>query len=624
MPQVDVETLIPDEAAQRIIAVADADPMIELGGAHVNFEFCDSDGRPTGEVEHRYFEIDRTPHAPQFTYSARRCIPHEGISICNHRSMNKLDDLERKRECYQALAKEYCGLDDRGLWRCVPLPTGAVCHPVLVHIKCKRDPNGNFICVKGRLCVRGDKMVSGRDHGLVYAPTAQLRTARCEIAMAVAKDYCCKAIDVSQAFTFGYPSRRTFIDIPPGRSPPSAWSQTGKWCMELVRNLYGVPDAPRRWHIEIHNEFLHHGFCPSASDPCLFVKGDLRVMLFVDDCLSTYPNTKAGIKAYTDFIAMLQREYKLQDDGMSDATAYLGMRIDWAPWVNGSRAWARITCPGAIEHHVKSSNFDGCKITTVPAVPKSSCMLNECPPEGPEGNAERAEVAGYKYRARVGELLWISRVARPDISHAVNDLARVAHNPGMAHVRAVQHVSRYLSSTADMGLQYNHSPDVNHAYPVGWTDASYAPNYCDGEQSKEDNYRSTSAYVFTCNGTAVSWRSRRQPILATSSCDSETYAAAAAAKEAMHLRRLLAVPGTASPPIVLLGDNKSTITAANNGTDKDKSKHIDVSAHFLRGKCREGSICFYYVPGTENISDLFSKNLAAPLFSKFRAGMGVC
>jgi hypothetical protein len=38
----------------------------------------------------------------------------------------------------------------------------------------------------------------------------------------------------------------------------------------------------------------------------------------------------------------------------------------------------------------------------------------------------------------------------------------------MAHVRAVQHVvSKYLSSTADMGLQYNHSPEVNHAYPVG-------------------------------------------------------------------------------------------------------------------------------------------------------------
>ena len=158
-----------------------------------------------------------------------------------------------------------------------------------------------------------------------------------------------------------------------------------------------------------------------------------------------------------------------------------------------------------------------------------------------------------------------------------------------------------------MGLQYNHNPDVAAAYPIGWTDASYAPNYCDGVKSNDDNYRSTSAYVYTSNGTAVSWRSRRQAILATSSCDSETYAAAAAAKEAMHLRRLLAVPGQASPPLVLLGDNKSSIIAANNGTDKDRSKHIDVSAHFLREKCREGAIVFHHVPGTENISDMLSK-----------------
>ena len=536
--------------------------------------------------------------------------------------MNKLDDIDRKQECYQALAKEYCGLDDRGLWRCVKLPPGAVCHPVLVHIKCKKDPNGNFICVKGRLCVRGDKMEPGRDFGLVYAPTGQLRTARCEIAMCIAKNYHCKAIDVSQAFTFGFPDRRTFIDIPPGRKPPT-WSSTAKWVMELVRNLYGVPSAPRRWHIEIHNLFLRHGFTPSPADPCLFIKGDLRVMLFVDDCLSTYPNSKAGIEQYKAFIALLQKEYKLQDDGMSDAVAYLGMCIEWAPWINGSRKWARITCPGAIDHHVKTSNFEGCKLVDVPAVPKTSCMLDQCPEVGPDFDKEQKQICEYNYRARCGELLWISRVARPDISHAVNDLARVAHNPGMAHVRALQHVSRYLAHTSNMGLQYNHDPDITASYPIGWTDASYAPNYCNGEKSNDDNYRSTSAYVFTSNGTAVSWRSRRQAILATSSCDSETYAAAAAAKEAMHLRRLLAVPGQASPPLVLLGDNKSSIIAANNGTDKDRSKHIDVSAHFLRGKCREGAIVFHHVPGTENISDMLSKNLRYTAFAKFRAGMGV-
>jgi hypothetical protein len=174
-----------------------------------------------------------------------------------------------------------------------------------------------------------------------------------------------------------------------------------------------------------------------------------------------------------------------------------------------------------------------------------------------------------------------------------------------------------------MGLLYEKPAALAESYPVGWTDANYAPNYNAGVGSHKDNYRSTSAYIFTCNGTAVTWRSRRQQVLVTSSCNSETYAAAAAAKEAVHLRRLLAMPDEVSPPVVLLGDNKSSIKAAENGTDKDRSKHIGVSAHFLRERCRGGYICFFYVPGTENVSDMLSKNLHTPSFNKFRAGMGV-
>ena len=238
-------------------------------------------------------------------------------------------------------------------------------------------------------------------------------------------------------------------------------------------------------------------------------------------------------------------------------------------------------------------------------------------------SAEAAEATWSASKEKLKEKMSPEAVAEWDISHAVNDLARVAHNPGLAHVRALQHVSRYLATTPRMGLLYKKPTTLAESYPVGWTDANYAPSYNTGVDSHKDNYRSTSAYIFTCNGTAVTWRSRRQQVLATSSCDSETYAAAAAAKEAVHLRRLLAMPDEASPPVVLLGDNKSSIKAAENGTDKDRSKHIDVSAHFLRERCRDGSICFFYVPGTENVSDMLSKNLHTPSFNKFRAGMGV-
>ena len=65
-----------------------------------------------------------------------------------------------------------------------------------------------------------------------------------------------------------------------------------------------------------------------------------------------------------------------------------------------------------------------------------------------------------------------------------------------------------------------------------YTDADYAPKY----GSEFDNYRSTSGYVGYFGSSVVSWRSRRQPVLATSSAESEYYAAASAAKEAVRLR----------------------------------------------------------------------------------------
>jgi hypothetical protein len=82
------------------------------------------------------------------------------------------------------------------------------------------------------------------------------------------------------------------------------------------------------------------------------------------------------------------------------------------------------------------------------------------------------------------------------------------------------------------------------------------------------------------------------------------------------------MPDEVSLPVVLLGDNKSSIKAAENGTDKDQSKHIGVSAHFLREQCRDGSICFFYVPGTENVSDMLSKNLHTPSFNNFERAWG--
>ena len=206
---------------------------------------------------------------------------------------------------------------------------------------------------------------------------------------------------------------------------------------------------------------------------------------------------------------------------------------------------------------------------------------------------------------------------RPDIAHAVNDLARVAHNPGRQHLHAISHVSRYLASTRDLALIYRR-PEKPTA-PVVWTDSNYAPNY----GTAFDNYRSTSAYVVTSNGSALSWRSRRQPRLATSSCEAETVAACAAAKEAVLSRKWQQATTGVAPRTLLLGDNASSIKAETNGSDNDGSKHVDVAAHYVRERMRSGDISYHYVSTTENIADCLSKNNYYPAFKKFRAAMGV-
>ena len=118
-----------------------------------------------------------------------------------------------------------------------------------------------------------------------------------------------------------------------------------------------------------------------------------------------------------------------------------------------------------------------------------------------------------------------------------------------------------------------------------------------------DNYRSTSAYVVTNNGSALSWRSRRQPRLATSSCEAETVAACAAAKEAVLSRKWQRATTGVAPRTLLLGDNASSIKAETNGSDNDGSKHVDVAAHYVRERIRSGDISYHYVATTENIAD---------------------
>ena len=60
----------------------------------------------------------------------------------------------------------------------------------------------------------------------------------------------------------------------------------GKYWL-LERSVYGSKDAPRQWYITLNKRLREKGFKPLLNDPCIFVKGEHMIMVYVDDFMTT-------------------------------------------------------------------------------------------------------------------------------------------------------------------------------------------------------------------------------------------------------------------------------------------------------------------------------------------------
>ena len=92
-------------------------------------------------------------------------------------------------------------------------------------------------------------------------------------------------------------------------------------------------------------------------------------------------------------------------------------------------------------------------------------------------------------------------------------------------------VFKYLRGASDYGLCYLGRPGLDRVLDIrGFVDADWAGDL--------DQIRSTSGYVFSLFGGAVSWMSKIQSVVALSTTKAEYMAATHASKEVVWLQRL--------------------------------------------------------------------------------------
>jgi hypothetical protein len=130
--------------------------------------------------------------------------------------------------------------------------------------------------------------------------------------------------------------------------------------------------------------------------------------------------------------------------------------------------------------------------------------------------------------------------------------------------------------------------------------------------------------VFSLGYGIISWSSRKQKTVSTSTCEAEYVVACDSCKEVVWLRALLnAIDIACAEPTQLLCDNNAAIILSGDPSFHNRVKHIDTKYHYIREHVEAKTLTVAYVNTKDNIADAFTKPLDPKPFTRMRELMGL-
>ncbi|CAI7854044.1 unnamed protein product, partial [Closterium sp. NIES-54] len=378
-----------------------------------------------------------------------------------------------------------------------------------------KRPPGSPPVFKARYVARGFSERQGVDYFQTFSPTPKMTTLRVLLHVAAQRDYELHSLDFSTAFLKGSLHEEIWLRRPPGFTgsfPP--WS--------LRRPVYGLRQAPRKWHDTLRTTLAALGFAPSTADPSLFLRTNTSLPPF----------------------------YILD---LGELRSYLGFQITR----DRARHTITLTQSHMVQQVLRRFDFTYSSPQATPLSTRHS--LSALPSD------ESVEPSGL-YLELVGCLMCLMTCTRPDLAYPLSILARYVapgrHRP--EHMAAAKRVLRYLCSTSCLGLVLGgRSPVVL----TGHADASWVDDLA--------TQRSSQGYTFSLGSGSVSWRSTRSSSVLSSSCEADIYAWAMAAQELCWLTYLLTDLGEPprSPPVLYV-DNKAMLAFCWEHRLEHRTKHI--------------------------------------------------
>nr|AAL67590.1 putative polyprotein [Oryza sativa Japonica Group]AAP55150.1 retrotransposon protein, putative, Ty1-copia subclass [Oryza sativa Japonica Group] len=395
--------------------------------------------------------------------------------------------------------------------------------------------------------------------------------------------------------------------VPDGLKVPDK-ANRNMYSVKLERSLYGLKQSGRMRYNRLSDFLLGKGYVNSEDCPCMFIRKSQSdfciISVYVDDL-----NIIDHVEDIEEATAYLKTEFEMKDLGQTKFC--LVLQVEHLP--NGILVHQSTYTKKVLERFNMSKAHPLKTPMVVRSLDKDKDLFR------PRSETEEELGPEIPYLSAIGALMYLANCTRPDIAFVVNLLARYSVSPTRRHWVGVKTVLRYLQGTQDLGLFFPRQRDLTM---VGYADAGYL--------SDPHNARSQTGFVFLCGGTAISWRSSKQTLVATSTNHSEIIALYEATRECAWLRRMThhiersCGLSISNAPTIIYEDNAACVAQMQLGYVKNNmTKHIAPKFFYSHELQKQGEVKILQSKSCDNLADLFTKSLPACTFQKFVRDIGM-
>ena len=487
--------------------------------------------------------------------------------------------------------------------------------------KRKTNKFGQIIRYRARLVAQGfrQREYDSFNPDDIHSPVVHKVSHRTFLSVAAAENLKVYTLDVKSAFLQAPLKEKIYLKAPPGFA--SCTESGEEEVLELSQAIYGLKQSSSAFYDAASAHLISKGFSPLLGDPCVFTRfnpdgSKMLAAVYVDDITLAC----SGDEARDAFMAEIRERFVVDEGEGAPIDYLLGMAI--------SQNLDAGTIKISMELPITKLSLS---VLTKEELAKADLVDTPMLPTPLRKESTRViPKSEFDYLSIVGSLLHIANCVRCDIAYAVGNLARFSASPGPTHVRAVKRCLQYLYATRTLGITYSRDcPGVQRNVPLMYEGAKHPldnglnrlQTFVDSDYAADETRRSTMGGVTMLNGGPISWFSVLGKSVATSTCEAEVNAAVAAAKDAIHIQRLLVDLGVCdgSKPLQLAEDNAACISQAQAGLRHIRNaKHYEVRLRFLQQLVLDKQVEFKYCPTNLQIADFLTKPLDSAKFCRFR------